>query len=40
MKMAAARTAMMTASGLERVALPALGGAPSEVGADVDPDDV
>ncbi|KAF3928314.1 hypothetical protein AA313_de0209454 [Arthrobotrys entomopaga] len=32
MKMAAARTAMMTARGLEMVVLPALGGAPSLVG--------
>jgi len=34
MNKAAARTAMMTASGLERVVLPALGGAPVELGVD------
>jgi hypothetical protein len=40
MKRAAARTAMMTASGLERVVLPALGGAPVDVGSAVDVPDV
>jgi len=36
MNKAAARTAMMTASGLERVVLPALGGAPVELGLAVE----